>query len=109
MRDRRPALAATVITAVTAAPWAFGFCASHPAVAAHIAFVMTFAPIAALMGALPAAAATTAAAGAWLAASPWALGYASFGVAAWSADLLAGIALMALGVRAGRSRRGAPA
>ena len=37
---------------------------------------MTFGPIALLVTAVPAAAATTGVAGAWLAASPWALGYA---------------------------------
>jgi hypothetical protein len=96
-RDLLPALAATVITAITAAPWTLGFSASHAAVAGHIAFAMAFAPIALLIRALPAAAVTTAAAGAWLAASPWALGYASLGAQAWSADLLAGLSLIALG------------
>jgi hypothetical protein len=61
---------------------------------------MAFAPIALLISALPAAAVTTAAAGAWLVAGPWALGYASVGAAAWSADLVAGVTLIALGVRA---------
>jgi hypothetical protein len=99
-RDPLPVLAATVITAITAAPWALGFSTSHAAVAGHIAFAMAFGPIALLISALPAAAVTTAAAGAWLAASPWALGYASLGATTWSADLLAGVALIALGVRA---------
>jgi len=98
--DPLPALAATVIGAITVAPWALGFSASHGAVASHIAFAMAFAPIALLISALPAAAVTTAAAGAWLVAGPWALGYASVGAAAWSADLVAGVTLIALGVRA---------
>jgi hypothetical protein len=99
-RDPLPALAATVIGAITVAPWALGFSAGHGAVASHIAFAMAFVPIALLISALPAAAVTTAAAGAWLVASPWALGYASLGATAWSADLLAGVSLIALGVRA---------
>ena len=99
-RDPLPVLAATVVTAITAAPWALGFSASHAAVAGHIAFAMAFAPIALLINALPAAAVTTAAAGTWLVASPWALGYASLGAAAWGADLLAGLILVALAVRA---------
>jgi hypothetical protein len=33
-------------------------------------------------------------------ASPWALGYAASGTAAWSADLAAGVLLVALGCRA---------
>jgi hypothetical protein len=104
-RDLLPALAATVIAAIALAPWALGFSASHAAVAGHIAFAMTFAPIALLIGALPAAAISTAAAGAWLMASPWALGYASLGATAWSADLLAGLILIALGVRARHGRQ----
>jgi hypothetical protein len=99
-RDLLPVLAATVVTAITVAPWTLGFSASHAAVAGHIAFAMAFGPIALLISALPAAAVTTAAAGAWLVASPWALGYASLGATAWSADLLAGLTLIALGVRA---------
>jgi hypothetical protein len=75
-----------------------GFSASHAAVASHIVFAMALAPIALLVGALPAAAVSTAAAGVWLAISPWALGYASLGVGAWSADLVAGVALVALGL-----------
>ena len=101
-RDHLPALAATAITAITAAPWALGFSANHADVAGHIAFAMAFAPIALLISALPAAAVTTVAAGAWLAASPWVLGYASLGATAWSADLLAGLTLIALGTRARR-------
>jgi hypothetical protein len=106
MIDRRnllPAAAASVIAAATVAPWALGFNASHAAVANHIAFAMAFGPIALLISALLAAAVTTAAAGAWLAASPWLLGYAAYAATAWSADLLAGLILIALGLR---SRRG---
>jgi hypothetical protein len=99
-RDLLPLFAATVVTTITVAPWALGFDASHAAVAGHIAFAMAFGPIALLIGALPAAAVSTAAAGAWLAASPWALGYATLGATSWSADLLAGLVLIALGVRA---------
>src|SRR5262249_27553542 len=54
-----------------------GFGDSHAAVAGTIAFAMIVAPIALLAEALPAAAYATVAAGAWLAVSPWVLGYAS--------------------------------
>jgi hypothetical protein len=97
---RGAVLAATLVGAMTFAPWALGFSASHAAVAGHIAFAMAFGPIALLIGVLPAAAAGLGAAGAWLAGSPWALGYASIGVAAWAGDLLAGLALVALAVHA---------
>ena len=46
---------------------------------------------------LPALAATVIGA---ITVAPWALGYASLGATAWSADLLAGVSLIALGVRA---------
>lgn len=95
------AVAATVVIAlVTVSPWALGFNASHAAVAEHIAFAMGFAPIAVLVSALPAAAVSIVLAGGWLVASPWVLGYASVGVGAWSADLLGGLALVALGAAA---------
>jgi hypothetical protein len=100
-----PATAATIVAASLIAPWALGFSGSHPAVAGHIFIAMTFGPVALLIRALPAAAAFTAVGGAWLAASPWALGYGSRGVAAWSADLIAGVALILLSRRA--LRRGA--
>jgi hypothetical protein len=105
-RDILPRLAATVVAAITAAPGVLGFAGSHAAVAGHIAFAMAVGPIALLLGALRVAAATTSAAGAWLAASPWALGYASLGAGAWSADLLAGLLLLALGARAVRAGAG---
>jgi hypothetical protein len=105
-RDRLPTMAATVVAASLIAPWALGFSASHAAVASHIAFALTFGPIALLITALPAAALTTAAAGAWLIASPWLLGYASRGTTAWGADLVAGLLLVGLSRRA--LRAGAP-
>ena len=104
-RDRLPAAAALVVTASLLAPWALGFSASGAAVADHIAFAMTFAPIALLITALPAAAVATGAAGAWLAAGPWLLGYASYGAGAWGVDLAAGLALVALSRRALRVAR----
>jgi SPW repeat len=100
VRQALPAIAASVIVAVTAAPWALGFSASHAAVAAHIAFAMGAGPIAVLVVALPAAAVSTAVAGAWLVLSPWALGYASAGWGAWSGDTLGGLVLIALGLTA---------
>jgi SPW repeat-containing protein len=90
-----PLAAAGVVTAALAAPWALGF-AGRAAVAGHVAFAMTVGPIALLAVALPAAAYATGVAGAWLAVSPWLLGYASAGATAWSADLAAGLALVAI-------------
>ena len=110
--DPLPALAAAVVIASVAAPWALGFAGSHAAIAGSIAFAMTFGPIALLV---------TRRAGrggddwpspaAWLAASPWALGYAGRGLAAWPADLALGLALMAIARAAlrGRAGTGAPA
>ena len=107
--DPLPALAAAVVIASVAAPWALGFAGSHAAIAGSIAFAMTFGPIALLVTAVPAAAATTGVAGAWLAASPWALGYAGRGLAAWPADLALGLALMAIARAALRGRAGTEA
>jgi hypothetical protein len=97
------AAAAAVVLLVTVSPWVLGFSGSHAAVAGHIAFAMGFGPIAVLVSALPAAALSTAVGGAWLVASPWALGYASVGIGAWSADLLGGIALVVLSIAARRA------
>ena len=102
--DPSPLAAATLATATAAAPWMFGFDANHAAVASHIAFTMTFASIAILVGALPAAAIATVGGGVWLAASPWVLGYARLGVPAWSSDLIAGVVLAAIGLRSYRNR-----
>jgi hypothetical protein len=95
-----PALAAGITFALVFAPWVLGFSASRAAVAGHIAFAMGIAPVAILITSLAPAAVTTMIAGAWLAASPWALGYATRGLAAWSVDVCAGIALIALGALA---------
>ncbi|HXD67978.1 MAG TPA: SPW repeat protein [Solirubrobacteraceae bacterium] len=102
-REPLPAAAAAIVVLVTVSPWALGFSGSHAAVAGHIAFAMGFGPIAVLVSALPAAAVCTALGGGWLVASPWALGYASVGVGAWSADLVCGIALIVLSVAARRA------
>jgi hypothetical protein len=99
-----PLAAAGIVTAALAAPWALGF-AVPAAVAGHVAFAMTAGPIALLAVALPAAAYATAVAGAWLAVSPWLLGFASGGVAAWSADLAGGVLLVAVSRLALRHRR----
>ena len=103
-RDPLAATAAALVLLVTVSPWGLGFSGSHAAVAAHIAFAMGIGPIAVLISALPAAAVSTAVGGGWLVASPWALGYASLGVTAWSADLIAGMSLVALSVAAWRAR-----
>jgi hypothetical protein len=101
-----PVAAAVVIVLVTASPWTLGFSNSHAAVAEHIAFAMGFGPIAVLVSALPAAAISIGFAGGWLVASPWALGYASVGVGAWSADLIGGVMLVAVSALALRAGKG---
>jgi hypothetical protein len=92
--DPLPAVASTVVALALAAPWLLDFNASHAAVANHIAFAMAFGPLALMVTALRAAAATCIAGGAWLVASPWVLGYASAGAGGWLADLLTGAALI---------------
>jgi hypothetical protein len=98
--DPLPAAASALVGVVVAAPWLLGFSASHAAVANHIAFAMAFGPLALMVTALRAAAATCIAGGAWLTASPWVLGYASTGLAGWLADLLIGAALVLLSFEA---------
>jgi hypothetical protein len=99
-----PAVAVATIVLTVAAPWLLGFGDRHAAIADHIAFTMAALPIAALLGALPAAAPVMIAAGMWLAASPWLLGYAMPGPAAPIAGLAAGALLIATG-RAAWSHR----
>ena len=92
--------AAGLVALATAAPWLLGFSASHAAVANAIAFLMAFSPLALMAPALRPAAAVCLVAGAWLAVSPWVLGYWSRGIAAWAADLILGVALAAVSWRA---------
>jgi len=94
-RDPLPAAASTLVVVALAAPWLLDFNASHPAVANHIAFAMAFGPLALMVTALRAAAATCIGGGAWLIASPWVLGYASTGSAGWLADLAPSLAAAA--------------
>jgi hypothetical protein len=96
LRQLLPAVAGATTAALVFAPWVLGFSASRAAVAGHIAFAMGVAPIALLITSLAAAAVTTTIAGACLAASPWILGYAGYGVAAWTVDVGAGLALIVL-------------
>jgi hypothetical protein len=99
-----PAVAVAAIVLTVAAPWLLGFGDRHAAIADHIAFAMAVVPIAMLLGALPAAAPVTVAAGLWLAAGPWVLGYATPGPAAPLTGLAAGGVLIASG-RAAWNRR----
>jgi hypothetical protein len=98
--DLLPPAASCLVVLAAAAPWLLGFGSSHAAVANGIAFAMAFAPLALLIAALRPAAAVCVAGGAWLAASPWLLGYAAAGAPAWAADLLLGAALAAVSWRA---------
>lgn len=94
-----PATSGLVVLA-TAAPWLLGFSASHAAVANGIAFLMAFSPLALMAPGLRPAAAVCLLAGVWLTVSPWVLGYWSQGTAAWAADLILGVALVAASWRA---------
>jgi hypothetical protein len=104
--DPLPAAGATLVALDLASPWLLGFSTSHAAVAGHIAFAMAFAPLALLITALRQAAVSCVAGGVWLAASPWLLGYASVGVAAWGSDLALGVLLALVSWRAGSFRVG---
>lgn len=77
LRLAREVLAPALVAWTAAAPWAFGASDSEAALAGHIAFAMAFVPLALLARVLPAAAATCAAGGLWLAVSPLALGFSS--------------------------------
>jgi hypothetical protein len=106
-RDLFPMLAASVVGATVFAPWVLGFASSRAAVATHIAFAMTFGPIALLIAALSVAAWSTGVAGGALVLAPWVIGYASAGVAAWGVDLVAGLLLVGLSLATRRA--GTPA
>ena len=85
-------VAAAIVAAVVIVPWPAGFGSSHAAVANHIAFAFAFGPLALLITALRPAALVCVAGGAWLAISPWILGYATHGPA-WAVDAALGAAL----------------
>ena len=91
--------ASGIVTAAIAAPWLLGFSVSHAAVADHVAFAMSCAPLALVIAALRPAAALCMAGGGWLMASPWLLGYAGRGTMAWAPDLLLGTTLALLAAR----------
>jgi cytochrome d ubiquinol oxidase subunit II len=93
---------AAVAAATAALVWGWGL-AQYPRLACSR--VTVAGPVALLAGVLRAAAYATSVAGAWLAVSPWALGYASAGAAAWAVDLAGGLALVALARLAARHRR----
>ena len=96
---REPVLwAAPIVVLTTITPFVFGY-DSVEALSNHIAFAAAIAPLALVGAGLPPAAFLTGLAGAWLAVSPFALGYADDGFFAWSIDLVAGIAVVALGLR----------
>ena len=96
MNSKLPAVASGVVLLAAASPWLLGFDSSHAAVANAIAFAMAFAPLTLMIGSLTAASAVCVAGGLWLAASPWALGYSSHGIAGWGTDLLLGLGLAAI-------------
>jgi hypothetical protein len=95
INERRP-LAAGVVTAwIAMSPWVWGFAASRPAVANHVALVLGFGPLALLIAHLRPAALVTLLAGVWLVVSPWLLGYAT-DHAAWLNELVTGMLLIAV-------------
>ena len=96
---REPVLwASPIVVLTTITPFVFGY-DTVPALSNHIALAAAIAPLALVGAGLPPAAFLTGLAGAWLAVSPFALGYADEGFFAWSIDLAAGIAVFALGMR----------
>ena len=97
--DPLPLVASGLVVLAAAAPWLLGFSGNHAAVANGIAFAMAFAPLGLMIGALSAASAACGAGGLWLAASPWAFGYGSSGIAAWAADLILGVGLIVIAWR----------
>jgi hypothetical protein len=97
--SREPVLwASPIVLLTTVTPFVFGY-DSVPALSNHIAFAAAIVPLALVGAGLPPAAFLTGIAGAWLAVSPFALGYADEGFFAWSIDLVAGIAVVVLGMR----------
>jgi hypothetical protein len=90
------ALGETVAIWLIAGPPALGYATIHSALADHIALSMALGALIAIAIVLRAANITCALLGAWLAASPWLIGYASTTTRGTINDLLTGLALIAL-------------
>jgi SPW repeat-containing protein len=102
---REPVLwAAPIVVATLVAPFLLGY-DSVPVLGNHVSYTLAVAPLALVAAGLAPAAALTALAGVWLAASPFVLGYADEGVEAWAIDLVAGLAVAALGAASARPLR----
>jgi hypothetical protein len=102
---REPVLwAAPIVVATLVAPFLLGY-DSVAVLGNHVSYTLAVAPLALVAAGLAPAAALTALAGVWLAASPFLLGYADEGVEAWAIDLVAGLAVAALGAASARPLR----
>jgi hypothetical protein len=101
MSHRRslPLAAGAVAVWIAVSPWAWGFAASHSAVANHVFMVLSFGPLSAMIVALRPAAFVTLAGGVWLVLSPWILGYA-MPHWAWVNEAITGGLLIALAATA---------
>ena len=93
--DRRILAGGAAMLWVALSPWIWGFAASHPAVANHVALVLGFGPLALMIVNLRAAAYVTLLGGVWIVVSPWLLGYAT-DHAAWLNELVTGTLLIVL-------------
>ena len=98
MSPRRAMALPAIVALAAAIPLAAGGARSPAAVAAHVAFAFAFLPMSVLATSLRPAALLCAAAGAWLLASPWALGYGAIPAAA-AADATLGLALVVVSAR----------
>jgi SPW repeat len=99
VQTRLPLAAGAVMLWVAVGPWFWGFADNRSAVANHVFLVFAFGPLALLIAALRPAAFVTLAGGAWLSLSPWVLGYAT-SHAAWLNELITGLLLVALCLKA---------
>lgn len=93
---REPVLwAAPIVVATLVLPFVLGYDAV-PVLANHIAFTLGIAPLALVAGGLAPAALLVLLAGLWLMVSPFVIGYAELGVAAWLIDAVAGLTVVVL-------------
>ena len=85
-----------------------GYSHVRPALANHIALAMALGVLVLIASVLPAASVTCGLLGAWLAASPWVIGYASTTTTGALNDLLGGLTLICLSVIQHRRASQAP-
>jgi hypothetical protein len=97
VRENWPtATACLLLPWLLAGPAVLGYPEIRGAIANHIVLVMSLGPLIIIAAVLQAANGVCAVLGAWLAVSPWIIGYASVSTAAAVDDLLTGLLLVAL-------------